>query len=207
VKKEKAKKIIKILVKLFPKPKIALNYNTPFQLLVAVVLSAQTTDKRVNEITPKLFKKYKYSKDYSKMENTELENYIRSIGLFRAKAKNIISTAKKIDQGYDGSIPNSIEELIKLPGVGRKTANVILYNLYGKSGGIAVDTHVRRLANLFGLTNSQNPDVIEKDLMEIIPKNNWGNITYLLIDYGRQYCPARCKHIDCPLRDYIEKSR
>jgi endonuclease-3 len=206
-KKEKVISIIETLEKLFPNSKIALNYKTPWELFVAVVLSAQTTDKKVNEITPALFAKYKTPKDFSKIRQEELERYIRSIGLYRAKARNIIQTAKIINQKYKGILPDSMKILISLPGVGRKTANVLLGNIYGVHEGIAVDTHVKRLAYLFGLTDSQNPEVIEKELMQIVPKKYWGIITYLLIDYGRKYCTAYCKHNDCSLRGYIEKSR
>lgn len=202
-KKQKAAKIITELKKLFPNPKIALNYSNPIELLVAVVLSAQTTDKQVNVVTLDLFKKYKSINDYIKTPLPEFENDIKRIGLYRAKAKNIKAALEIIHKDHNDKIPESMEELTKLPGIGRKTANVLLYVLYGKSEGIAVDTHVRRLAQLFGFSESNNPDKIEKDLMEIVPQKDWGEITYLLIDYGRKYCPARCKHTDCPLRNFI----
>lgn len=200
---EKMLQIIKMLKKLFPHPMIALNYSTPIELLVAVVLSAQTTDKQVNVVTEDLFKKYKSLNDYLNTSLSEFEQDIKRIGLYKGKAKNIKATLEIISEKHDGKIPNNIDELTKLPGVGRKTANVLLYNIYGKAEGIAVDTHVRRLAQLFGLSNSDNPDKIEQDLMKIVPKKEWGEITYLLIDYGRAYCPARCKHTDCPLRNFI----
>lgn len=202
---EKTLNIIKDLEKLFPSPKIALNYDNPIELLIAVVLSAQTTDKQVNVVTTDLFKKYKSLNDYLKIPLPEFEQDIKRIGLYKGKAKNIKAALEVISKKYNGKIPDNMAELIKLPGVGRKTANVLLYNIYGKTEGIAVDTHVRRLAQLFGLSNSDNPDKIEEDLMKIVPKEKWGEITYLLIDYGRAYCPARCKHTDCPLRKYIAK--
>mgnify|MGYP001566403421 CR=1 FL=1 len=202
-KQEKATKIISGLKKLFPSPEIALNYSNPIELLIAVVLSAQTTDKQVNVVTADLFKKYQTIKDYINTPLPEFEQDVKRIGLYRGKAKNIKSALEIIDKEYHGKIPDSMEELIKLPGVGRKTANVLLYNIYEKTEGIAVDTHVRRLSNLFGLTTNQDPDKIERDLMEIVPKKEWGEITYLLIDYGRAYCPAHCKHTDCPLRSFI----
>lgn len=205
--KQKAKKLIQALEKLFPETKIALSYSTPLELLVAVVLSAQTTDKQVNIVTADLFRKYKKTEDYINTPLSEFENDIKRIGLYKGKGKNIKAAAEILKADYGGKIPDSMNELVKLPGVGRKTANVLLYNLYDKNEGIAVDTHVRRLANLFDLTNSQNPEVIEKDLMEVVPKKDWGKITYLLIDYGRKYCTAFCKHTDCPLRSYIEKSK
>lgn len=202
-KEEKVRIILRELKKLFPNTKIALNYKTPWELFVAVVLSAQTTDKKVNEVTPALFAKYKTLADFSKIKQEDLEKHIRSIGLYKAKAKNIIAAARTIGDKYHGQIPKSMEELIKLPGVGRKTANVLLGNIYGKTEGIAVDTHVKRLSKLFGLTESANPEVIEKDLMKIIPRKDWEKATYLFIDYGRKYCTAFCKHENCPLREFI----
>lgn len=202
-KQEKAEKIVEELEKLFPNVKIAINYSTPLELLVAVIMSAQSTDKQVNVITLDLFKKYKNAKDYVKTPLPEFEQDIKRIGLFRAKAKNIKAAAEIIDTKYSGKIPDTMEELISLPGVGRKTANVVLYCIYGKAEGIAIDTHARRLSNLFGLTNSQNPDIIERDLMQILPKKDWGEITYLFAEYGREYCTARCNHLKCPLRSFI----
>jgi endonuclease-3 len=204
-KKEKVKEILKELKRLFPNPTIALKYNSDFNLLVAVILSAQTIDKKVNEITPALFSKFQTAKDYSKLNQSELEAYIRSIGLYRGKAKNILSTAKIIDEKYKGEIPHFINEMVELPGVGRKTANVVLGIIYKTYEGIAVDTHVRRLTKLWGLTKNINPDKIEKDLMEVVPYEDWPDFTYLVIDYGRAYCPAHCKHTTCPLRKYIVK--
>ena len=205
-KKEKAAKIVRELKELFPQTKIALTYQTPFQLLVAVILSAQTTDKKVNEVTPPLFAKFKTAYDFSSLKQSQLEQYIKSIGLYRGKAKNILAAAKIIDEKYNGEIPDSMAEMVALPGVGRKTANVVLGIIYGVVDGIAVDTHVRRLSQLFGLSNSSNPDIIERDLMAILPKEEWQNFTYRVIDYGRTYCPASCKHLDCPLRMFIVKN-
>lgn len=198
--KNKVLKIIKILKKLFPNPKIALNYSNPWGLFVAVVLSAQCTDKKVNEVTEKLFKKYKKLDDYVKADLIEFQNDIRSIGLYKSKAKNILSSAKIIKEKFNGQIPKKMDEILTLPGIGRKSANVILGNIYGIVDGIAVDTHVKRLSRLLGLTKNTNPDKIEKDLMEIVPKQYWFKITYWLIDYGRKYCPARPHdHKKCPL--------
>lgn len=202
-KQEKVEKIIAELKKLFPDVKIALNYKTPLELLIAVIMSAQSQDKQVNVITTDLFKKYKTIKDYTKVSLPEFEQDIKRIGLFRAKAKNIKKTVEIIDKEYGGIVPDTMEELVKLPGVGRKTANVVLYCIYGKTEGIAVDTHVRRLSNLFGLSTQTDPNKIEKDLMEIVPKKDWGEITYLFADYGRKYCTAFCKHTECPLRKFI----
>lgn len=199
----KVKKILKKLKKLFPNPKIALNYSTPWELLVAVVLSAQTTDKKVNEVTARLFRKYKTIDDYVAVSQEEFENDIKQIGLYKTKAKNILATAKIIKEKFNGRIPDRMEALLKLPGIGRKTANILLGNIYGIVEGIAVDTHVRRLSRLFGLTKNSDPNKIEQDLMKILPKKEWLNFTYRLIDYGRKYCQARCKHKDCPLRQFI----
>jgi endonuclease-3 len=202
-KEEKTKIILLELKKLFPHTKIALNYSNPIELLVAVVLSAQTTDKQVNVVTANLFKKYQSIKDYIKTPLPEFEKDINRIGLYRAKAKNIKAALEIIDDQFNGTIPDSMTELTKLPGIGRKTANVLLFNIYNKSEGIAVDTHVKRLSKLFGLSNSNDPIKIEKDLMEVVPEKDWGEITYLLIDYGRNYCKASCKHTDCPLKSFI----
>ena len=205
--KDKAEKTVRELKKLFPTTKTALEYKTPFQLLVAVILSAQTTDKKVNEVTPKLFAKFETAFDFAKLSQNELESYIKSIGLYRGKAKNIIEAAKEISKKYNGELPRSMSEMIALPGVGRKTASVVLGITYGIVEGIAVDTHVRRLSQLFGLSKSSNPDIIERDLMAILPKSEWQEFTFRMIDYGRAYCPASCKHINCPLRKFITRER
>ncbi len=202
-KEQKAKTIISELKKLFPASKIALNYSTPLELFVAIVLSAQTTDKQVNVVTQDLFKKYRTIDDYLKVPLSEFEQDVKRIGLYRGKARNIKTALEIIAKDYGSKLPDSMSKLIELPGVGRKTANVLLFNLYGKQEGIAVDTHVKRLSKLFGLSNNDDPNKIEKDLMEIVPKKEWGEITYLLIDYGRAYCPASCKHTNCPLRNFI----
>lgn len=200
---QKAAKIVRELKKLFPHTKTALEYKTPFQLLVTVILSAQTTDKKVNEVTPHLFTKFKTAQDFANLSQNELESYIKSIGLYHGKAKNIIAAAKAISKEYDGQIPHTMKEMIALPGVGRKTASVVLGIVHGVVEGIAVDTHVRRLAQLFGLSKSSNPDIIERDLMSILPKSEWQEFTFRMIDYGRKFCPASCKHKECPLRRFI----
>ena len=201
--KEKALKIIKVLKKLFPTAKIALNYSNPWELLIAVVLSAQCTDKKVNEVTKKLFKKYKTLDDYIKANPREFEQDIKSTGFYKNKAKNILATARIIKEKFNGQVPKTMEELLTLPGIGRKSANVILGNAYGIVEGIAVDTHVRRLAKKLGLTKNTDPDKIEKDLTQIIPKKYWFPFTYWLIEYGRKYCPARPhNHNNCPLKKF-----
>lgn len=202
-KKQKVSLLIKTLKKLFPTTKIALNYSTPIELFVAVVLSAQTTDKQVNVVTADLFKKYRTLNDYLRTPLPEFEQDIKRIGLYKGKAKNIKAALEIIVKDYNGKLPDSMSKLVELPGVGRKTANVLLFNIYGKQEGIAVDTHVRRLSKLFGLTKNDDTNKIEQDLIEIVPKNEWGNFTYRMIDYGRAYCPARCKHEICPLRNFI----
>ncbi len=204
-KKQKALEILRVLKKLFPNPKTILNYKTSFELLVAVILSARNTDKKVNEVTKKLFVKYKTIKDYKDAKIKELEKDLSQLGLFRQKAKFIKNTAAIIIDKHKGEIPKTMAELTELPGVGRKTANIVLGNIYKIYNGIAVDTHVTRLSKLFGLTANTNPEKIEKDLMEILPKSEWFNFTNRMIAYGRQYCPAHCKHLDCPLKNYIRK--
>lgn len=200
---QKALGILKVLKKLFPNPRTILNYATPFELLVAVILSARNTDKKVNEVTAKLFKKYKTIQDYANANSDELEKNLNKLGLFRQKSKFIKNTATIIIDKYKDQIPKTMNELTNLPGVGRKTANVILGNVYGIIEGIAVDTHVTRLSKLFGLTANKTPEKIEQDLMKLLPKNEWFNFTNRMIDYGRAYCPAHCKHTACPLRKFI----
>src|SRR3989344_525576 len=168
-------KIKSLLKKEYPKTKIALNYNNHIQLLVSVILSAQCTDKKVNEVTKKLFEKYKTAKDFSKADIKTLEQEIRSTGFYRNKAKNIKNSCTIIQNQFKGNIPKTMEEILKLPGVARKTANIVLYNAYNINPGIAIDTHVKRLAFRLGLTKNTNPDKIEKDLTKIIPKNQWGS--------------------------------
>ena len=204
-KKRKAEKILEELKKLYPAVKIALNYSTPWELLVAVILSARNTDKKVNEVTEKLFKKYKTIEDFKNADISSLEKDLSNLGLFRQKAKFVKTTAQIISEKYNGKVPNKMEDLVTLPGVGRKTANVVLGNIYGIVEGIAVDTHVTRLSKLFGLTENSNPDKIEKDLMEILPKSEWFDFTNRMIAYGRSSCPAHCKHLTCPLRNFISK--
>ena len=203
--KQKALKILIVLKNLFPNPKTILNYTTPFELLVAVILSARNTDKKVNEVTSKLFKKYKNINDYKNANLNELEKDLDKLGLFRQKSKFIKNSATIIIDKHNGQIPKTMQELIELPGVGRKTANIILGNIYKIYEGIAVDTHVTRLSRLFGLTNNKDPSKIEQDLMKLLPKSQWFNFTNRMIEYGRKYCPAHCKHTNCPLKNFIQK--
>lgn len=187
----RAKKLIKELKKLFPTAKIALNFKNSWELLVAVQLSAQCTDKKVNEVTPALFRKYKKFDDYLKADPREFEEMVRQTGFYKNKSKNILGAAKYIKENHNGKLPKTMEEMVKVPGVGRKSANVILGNAYGVVEGIAVDTHVIRLSKKFGLTKHTDPIKIERDLMQIIPKDEWFGFTYRLIDFGRKYCVAR----------------
>ncbi len=205
IRKKRALAITKELKRLFPDVKIALRYKNHWQLLVAVVLSAQTTDKKVNEVTKTLFGKYKTIDDYAKANVKQFQMDIKQIGLYRGKARNIIAAAKKFKSEFNGRLPRTADQMMSLPGVGRKSANVILSNAYGIVEGIAVDTHVRRFALKFDLTDSKDPNRIEKDLMSYLPKSEWQNITYRLIEYGRQICPGR-KHPcdDHPLSKFYQ---
>lgn len=190
-KKTRLLKIIELLEKEYPKAKTALHYSSPLEILVATILSAQCTDKRVNLVTPSLFKKYKTAKDYANADLAELEQDIRSTGFYRNKAKNIKNAGRMMVERFDSQVPQTMEEILELPGVARKTANIVLSNAYGLIVGIAVDTHVRRLSKRLGLTENMNPDKIEKDLMQIVPKSHWKTITNLLISHGRAVCDAR----------------
>jgi endonuclease-3 len=188
------------LKKLFPKSRIVLRFGNQWEMLVAVELSAQCTDKKVNEVTEKLFKKYRTFDDYVSAKPREFERDIKPTGFYRTKARNILAAAKIVREKFGGKLPKTMAEMITIPGVGRKTANILLGNAYGIVEGIAVDTHVRRLAQKLGLTTHNDPEKIERDLMQILPEKEWFNFTYRLIDYGRKYCLARPHdHGRCPL--------
>lgn len=189
--RRRALRIIGLLEKAFPEAKIALNYTNPLELLVATILSAQCTDERVNIITRSLFKKYRKAEDYANADLTELERDIKSTGFFRNKAKNIKSAGHMLFQKFDSQVPKTMEEILQLPGVARKTANIVLQNSYGVIEGIAVDTHVRRVAARLGLTANEDPDKIEQDLMAVVPRDKWMRITDLLIFLGRRVCTAK----------------
>lgn len=170
---------------------------------MAVVLSAQCTDKKVNEVTARLFKKYPKLEDYVKARRGEFEKDIRATGFYKNKAKNILAAAKVVKGKFGGGLPHTMAEMLTIPGIGRKSANVILGNAYGVVEGIAVDTHVRRLAQKLGLSKHSDPEKIEKDLMKLFSKGEWFNLTYRLIDYGRKYCSAKDKkHLNCPLKKF-----
>ena len=189
--KARVLKIIDLLEKEFPNAKIALNYSNPLELLVATILSAQCTDERVNIVTKTLFQKYKTPQDYANADVKQLEKEVRSTGFFRNKAKNIKKTSQILMEKYQSRIPHTMEEMLELPGVARKTANIVLQNAYGIVEGIAVDTHVRRVSTRLGLTQNKDPNKIETDLMTIIPPNKWMRITDLLISLGRKVCTAK----------------
>ncbi|MEK7109431.1 MAG: endonuclease III [Patescibacteria group bacterium] len=189
--KIRIQKLDRALKKLFPNAAIELNYKTPWQLLVAVQLSAQCTDKMVNKITEKLFKKYKTLDAYVRANPQGFEQDIKSSGFYRAKTKNILASARIIKEDCRGRVPNTIEGLLKLPGVARKTATVVLSEAYGVTAGITVDTHVIRFAQRFDLSDHLNPVKIEKDLMQLLPKKEWPHITHRIIHYGRYMAPAR----------------
>ncbi len=198
--KKRAALIVRELKKLLPDAKIMLKYSNNWELLVSVILSAQCTDVMVNKVTERLFKKYRTVDDYAKADIREFEQDVRSTGFYHNKAKNIITAAKMIREKFHGEVPNTMKDLLSLPGVARKTANVVLGNAFGIVEGIAVDTHVRRLSQVYGLTKQNDPEKIEQDLMKILPKSDWFKFTYLMIDYGRKFCTARKHdHGNCPL--------
>jgi len=190
-KKARVLKIIELLEKDYPAAKTALQYTKPLEMLIATILSAQCTDKTVNIVTKSLFKKYRTAEDYANADSSELEQDIRSTGFYRNKAKNIKNTGRLLVEKYDSQVPRTIEELLELPGVARKTANIVLSNAYGIIEGVAVDTHVRRLAQRLGLTKNKYPNKIEADLMRNVPKSQWKRIADLLIFHGRNVCTAR----------------
>ena len=189
--KDRMAEALEILEAEYPDAYIALHYDDPFQLLVAVILSAQCTDVRVNKVTPALLREIPDAYHMAEAPVEKIEELIRSTGFFRNKAKNIKAAARMIIEKFNGKVPNTMEDMLKLPGVARKTANVVLYNAYGVIEGIAVDTHVKRLSKRLGMTKHDDPVKIEKDLMEIVDREKWGQVTYLLIEHGRNVCKAR----------------
>jgi Predicted EndoIII-related endonuclease len=193
--------IIKRLEKVFP-DKLELNFSTPFELVVAVVLSAQERDAKVNEITKELFKKFNTPQQFANASLEEIEKEISSISFYRKKAEYIKKISQILMEKYGGEVPKSIEELEKLPGIGRKSANMILYNAFGINEGIAVDRHVLRVSQRLGLTQQQKPEKAEQELMKLVPKDQWGKFSNLLILLGRYICTAqKPKHSECPLYD------
>ncbi len=191
VRKRRAKAIIAKLKKLFPQAECALNHDSAFQLLVATILSAQCTDERVNQATPELFRKYPDAAALAKGTQEDVEQIVKPLGFFRNKAANIRGMAQALVEKYDGEIPQDIDLLVTLPGVGRKTASVVLGTWFGIPSGVVVDTHVKRLTNLLGLTTSENPEIIERDLIAILPQSEWIEFSHRLIHHGRRTCVAR----------------
>jgi len=203
----KVKKVVAILKKTYPGAKIALDFSNPLELLVATILSAQCTDKRVNSVTRSLFGKYRTAADYAAADAEAFEQEIRSTGFYHNKARSIIGAARMMQADFGGKVPDTMEELIRLPGVARKTANIVLFNAFNRVAGIAVDTHVRRVSRRLGFTENEDPPKIERDLMELVPKKDWGRFSYLLIDHGRSICRAKkplCP--DCPVQGLCPSS-
>jgi endonuclease III len=201
-KKEKVKEIIKRLSKVYPNPRTALVYSNPFELLIATILSAQATDVSVNKATPELFKHFPTPEKLAQAPVEEIDSYIKNINFHSGKAKTIKSTALMLLDKFEGQVPSNMEDLDSLPGVARKTANVVLGDAFNKQEGIVVDTHVMRLSLKLGLTNQKDPVKIEQELMTIVPKEKWTDFSHYLILFGREYCPARPHQCDdCPLGD------
>lgn len=205
--RHRARKIVSLLRKAYPDAKCSLNHSNPLELLIATILSAQCTDKRVNIVTADLFRKYRSCADYLKVPTTELQEDVRTTGFFRNKTKSIQGVCKILAERGD-RVPETIEELLELPGVARKTANVVLGNAFGIASGVVVDTHVSRLSQRLGLTSNKQPEKIERDLVEQVPKKDWIVFSHLLIYHGRQICKARkplCEK--CVVEEYCPASR
>jgi len=200
--KQRALEILHRLKKLYPDATCSLTYETPVQLLVATILSAQCTDDRVNKVTPELFRQFPDAPALAQADRTALETLIHSTGFYRHRAKNIQGSCQMIVQDFNGEVPQSMPDLLKLPGVARKTANVVLANAFGLNIGVTVDTHVKRLSQRLGLTKHQDPTKIERDLMKLLPQEDWENWSIRLIYHGRAVCPARNLACDrCELLD------
>ena len=213
-KKQRVKTILSLLSKKYTSAHCALNFKNPLELLVATQLSAQCTDKRVNQVTEKLFKKYKTAKDYAKASILELEKDIKSTGFFRNKARNLKKSCESLENKYKGKVPKNFEQLIELAGVGRKTAHVVMGNAFQISSGVVVDTHVKRLSNRMGFVNTEKPHQIEKELEKLVPKNKWIIFSHWLIEHGRKICTARkplCSmcflYKNCPKNKVLSKSK
>ncbi|MDR1960027.1 MAG: endonuclease III [Planctomycetaceae bacterium] len=204
--KSLAQKIYKKLKKYFPEPKCSLEFANPLELLVATILSAQCTDIRVNIVTQNLFSKYKKVCDYVDISREELENDIKSTGFYKNKAKNIQETCRLLSEKHNGVVPSDLDALVQLPGVGRKTANVVLGTAFGKTEGVVVDTHVGRLSQRLGFTGQKTPEKIEQDLMRLFPKNEWISLSHRLITHGRKYCTAKKPNCEeCPVSEICPK--
>jgi endonuclease-3 len=200
--KSRIQEILKRLEKAYPDAKCALLHDNPFQLLVSTILSAQCTDERVNMVTPELFRKYPTPADFAALRPEVLEQEIRSTGFYRNKAKSILGASQKIMREFGGKVPDTMEQLVTLPGVARKTANVVLGTAFGKATGVVVDTHIQRLSRRLNLTNEEAPEKIEKDLMGLIPQSKWIDFSHEMIFHGRRCCQARKPNCaSCPLED------
>lgn len=205
MKQKDAVEVIKILKEFYPDATCSLDFKTPFQMVVAVMLSAQCTDERVNKTTPQLFEKYGTPEAIAKMDINELEKIIHPCGFYKNKAKNVKAAAEMILNEYNGKVPETMEELMKLPGVGRKSANVVMLEAFNNPQGIAVDTHAKRISNKLGLSKNTDPDKIEKDLLKVIPKEYYYDANHLLVWHGRKTCIARKpKCSECPVYDYCK---
>ena len=205
---ERAPEVIRRLEAAYPDAKVALNFSNPLECLVATILSAQSTDATVNEVTATLFEKYRRAEDYLAVPEDELKTDIKPTGFFNQKATSIRAACQRIVEVYDGEVPRTMEDLLTLRGVARKTANIVLGNSFGIVEGIAVDTHVKRLANRIGFSNESDPVKIEQDLMRLIPREKWFSFTYVLIDHGRAICHAkkpRCT--ECPIEPLCPSSQ
>ncbi len=200
--KTAARQIADRLAEFYADAECALHHRNPYELIVATILSAQCTDARVNIVTPALFQRYPHAAALAKAEQADVEKLVQTTGFFRAKAANLIGMAKAVVQDHDGEIPPSLDELVKLPGVGRKTANVVMGVAFGTASGVVVDTHVKRITSLLGLTKATQPEKVEADLMELLPESEWVNFSHRLIHHGRRICIARRpKCPECPLLD------
>lgn len=203
--KSDAIEVVKLLKEMYPEAKCSLNFETPFEMLVAVCLSAQCTDERVNQVTSVLFKKYSKPEDFANIDTSELEKLIYSCGFYKNKAKNLINASKKILNDFNGIVPDNMEDLMTIPGVGRKSANVIMTEAFHNSNGIAVDTHCKRVSNRLGFSNQKDPSKIEKDLCSILPKEYWKDINHLFIYHGRNICTSQKPKCDlCKLNSYCK---
>lgn len=200
-KQNRVKFIIDKLSPLYPNPRTALEYKTPLELLIATILSAQCTDKVVNTVTPELFKKFPNTQAFAKAEVAEIDRYISKVTFHSNKAKNIKAACQMMVDKFGGEVPDNMEDLDSLPGVARKTANVVLGDAFKKPAGIVVDTHVMRLSQKYGLTAKKDPEKIEEDLMEIVSKEDWVRFAHLLILHGRECCTARGSKPECPVKD------
>ncbi|MCI0524074.1 MAG: endonuclease III [Acidobacteria bacterium] len=204
---ERVGQILRALKKTYPEATCALNHTTPFELLIATILSAQCTDERVNIVTANLFRKYRKPEDYLAVSREELERDINSVTFFRNKAKSIQEASRLLIEKFDGQVPKTLEELVELPGVGRKTANVVLGTAFGVPTGVVVDTHVSRVSQRLGLTENKQPEKIEADLIELLPKKEWIDFSHRLIWHGRRICQARKPMCEkCSLEKYCPSS-